>query len=156
MLGACSDPREAASSPPSRPRLIEQPDSVESTVSQQGGRSDGGSECGTEDSLWLSEDSEGLCASPRPPLAPGTAFPPPLASPIDGRWTLCGCSGARPGWADSLVIQGSYVETGDGGQGQLLYGAHGPMLFDGLLLRRGGALVRKSRSGDVQVFLRSQ
>lgn len=114
--------------------------------------------CLTEDSLLISEDSDIVQAAGlggRPPLSPADLTPVVPASAFDGNWTLSGHSGARLRWAESLTIQGSYVEMSDGRDGQLFYTARGPLLFDGLLRRKGAALVRQDPTGDVQIFLRS-
>lgn len=101
------------------------------------------------DSLVVSEES--LAATPaRRDRSGGSAQP----SPFDGEWVLCNPKGALADWLDSLTIDGDVVVDGNGEACRLTRARGETWLFGGRLARKGVALVRKGKSGGVQVYMR--
>lgn len=111
----------------------------------------------SEDSFCSEESEDKMTPSgARPPLIPGTPSQKEPVSPFDGNWVLCTQKGRTADWLDHLTIDGGLVVDGNGKTCRLPSSRRGPVLFGGLLKRKGASLVRIGKSGGVQVYLRAE
>lgn len=101
---------------------------------------------------FSSEDSEEQgCA---PPLPPDTTGLRTGRSALDGAWELCSPKASTGVWLHTLRIDGDVVVDGTGRLCRLARGRDGRRyLCGGALRRQGAALVRRGKSGAVQVYM---